>query len=273
MIDQINSYDFASLDGTNIHYQVSGMGPDLVMIHGFTFDIRCWDDQFETFVSQNQVLRYDLRGHGRSSPPTIKSYTYHDDLRNLVEILGIGSTCLIGHSLGGSIAINFALKYPEHTSALVLVDPGLGGFDWSGDVLTWMDSTWNAASVSGLEEAREVWLRGTPWKPALEIPEVAARVREMIRDYSGWHWMNDNPHEVPEIPAIQRLGDIQCPTLLIIGGRNPVDYHRLADTLENNVPNIRRVIIPSAGHAPNMEAPEEFNRKVTEFLSEIGHAA
>ena len=273
MNERTASYEFVAFDDMNIHYQVSGTGPALVMIHGFTFDFRCWEDQFETFVKQNQVLRYDLRGHGKSSHPTIKSYTYHDDLRNLVELLGIGSMCLIGHSLGGSIAINFALKYPEHTSALVLVDPGLGGFDWSGDLMSWMESTWNAASESSLEEAREVWLGGAPWKPALENPEVATRVKEMIWDYSGWHWMNEDPHEFPEIPAIQRLGEINCPTLLIIGGRNPSDYHRLADTIENNIADTRRVILPGVGHAPNMEAPGEFNRKVTKFLSDIGHAA
>ena len=273
MKERTASYDFVAFDDLNIHYQVSGMGPALVMIHGFTFDLRCWEDQFETFVKQNQVLRYDLRGHGRSSPPSMNSYTYHDDLRNLVDHMGISSACIIGHSLGGSIAINFALNYPESTSSLVLVDPGLGGFDWSGEVLTWMESTWNAASESSLEEAREVWLKGAPWKPALEIPEVSTRVREMIGDYSGWHWMNEDPHEIPEIPAIQRLSEIKCPTLLVIGGRNPQEYHRLADTIENNVADIRRIIIPSAGHAPNMESSKEFNRKVREFLSEIGHAA
>jgi len=106
---------FAEVNGTSLFYEVAGTGNTLVLIHGFGVDSRMWDDQFETLAQYYRVLRYDARGFGRSALPTSSGYTHQTDLKALLEHLEIASANILGLSMGGGVAINFALAYPEMT--------------------------------------------------------------------------------------------------------------------------------------------------------------
>lgn len=121
---------FIEVEGTRLYYEVAGSGRTMILIHGLTLDSRMWDDQFETFAQQYQVIRYDLRGFGKSGLPNSESYSYVDDQKALIDHLGVSHAYVIGLSLGGMIAIDFALEHPEATDALIPVDAVLGGFQW-----------------------------------------------------------------------------------------------------------------------------------------------
>lgn len=121
---------FADVNGTRLYYEIAGSGHPLVFIHGNTLDTRMWDDQFEVFSQQYRVLRYDIRGFGQSAVPTTEPYTHPADLRALMTHLGIDHAHIIGLSLGGAIAINFAVTYPESTDTFITVDAGLSGYQW-----------------------------------------------------------------------------------------------------------------------------------------------
>ena len=103
---------FADVNGTRLYYEMVGSGHPLVLVHGFTLDTRMWDDQFEMFAGRNQVVRYDLRGFGKSALPTTEPYSHPDDLRALMTHLGIEHAFIIGLSLGGAVAVDFAVTYP-----------------------------------------------------------------------------------------------------------------------------------------------------------------
>src|SRR2546423_13431038 len=122
---------FADVSGTRLYYELAGAGPPLVLIHGFSLDSRLWDEQFAAFARRHLVLRYDLRGFGRSAPPRGERYAHTHDLRALLEHLGVGPGVLLGLSLGGRVAIDFALEHPDLTRALIPVDAMLGGHRWS----------------------------------------------------------------------------------------------------------------------------------------------
>src|SRR5262245_970929 len=125
---------FADVNGTRLYYELAGAGHPLVLIHGFTLDIRMWDDQFEVFAQGYQVLRYDLRGFGKSAVPTDAPYSHPADLHALLTHLGIDHAYLIGLSMGGGIAIDFAVMDPNMTAALIPVDAALlGGYAWTKD--------------------------------------------------------------------------------------------------------------------------------------------
>ena len=104
--------------------------------------------------------------------------------------------------------------------------------------------------------------------PALANPEVAPRLAQIIGDYSGWHWLNDNPLRALAPPAVQRLDTLRVPTLIIMGERDFPDCHAIADTLHQRIPKAQKVVIPRVGHMSNMEAPERFNALVLGFLAE-----
>ncbi|GAG10762.1 unnamed protein product, partial [marine sediment metagenome] len=117
---------FAKVNGTCLYYEIAGSGDPLVLLHGFTGNTQWWDDQFEIFATHYQVIRYDIRGFGNSALPTRESYSHVDDLKALLENLGISRTHVLGLSMGGEIAIDFALVYPELTTALITVGSALG---------------------------------------------------------------------------------------------------------------------------------------------------
>jgi 3-oxoadipate enol-lactonase len=90
---------------------------------------------------------------------------------------------------------------------------------------------------------------------------------QILADYSGWHWVNDNPLRALDPPAVQRLDTIRMPTRIIIGERDFPDCHAVADTLHQRIPNARKVVIPRVGHMSNMEAPGRFNALLLDFLA------
>lgn len=125
---------FINVDNAQIYYEEMGTGKPLVMIHGGLLDRRMWDDQFAVFAGSYRVIRYDARGHGLSKAPS-GTYSHHEDLKKLLDALKVERAAIMGLSMGGYIAIDFALAYPDRVSALVLVAPGLTGYDFESEAL------------------------------------------------------------------------------------------------------------------------------------------
>ena len=100
----------------------------------------------------------------------------------------------------------------------------------------------------GVQATRDVWLDSPVFHPALEAPAVAPRLVQIMADYSGWHWLNDNPLRPLAPPAMQRLDTIRVPTLIILGERDYPDCHAIAATLHQRIPHARMVVMPHVGH-------------------------
>lgn len=258
---------FAELSGGRLYYEIAGSGQPLVFVHGFSLDARMWDDQFEAFASRYRVLRYDLRGFGRSDVPT-QPYSPADDLKALLTQVGMDRAHLVGLSLGGGIAVDFALAYPESLSALIPVDLALGGYQWSE---AWDQSVipiWKHGRGGNVEAARQLWIDHPLFAPALAGP-AGARLRQMMRDYSGWHWVHHDPGHGLEPPAAGRLGTIRTPTLVVLGEQDLPDFQAMANMLHQQIPGAQKAVLPGVGHMSNMESPERFNEVVLHFLEEI----
>ncbi|MFN8492534.1 MAG: alpha/beta hydrolase [Caldilineaceae bacterium] len=260
----------AKVNNTQLYYEVTGDGPSLVLIHGFNLDTRMWDDQFATFAQHYRVVRYDSRGFGKSALPTEEAYSHADDLKALLVYLGITQAHIVGLSMGGGIAIKFALTNPEMTTTLVVADSLLDGYETSE-----LDQTIGAiveqASAAGGKAVNALLLDHVIFAPALEQQLVRARLVEMVTENSGWHWVNNDPERAMKPPAIDRLQEIAAPTLIILGERDMADFHAIAATLQQKVPNAHVVIIPGVGHMSNMEAPVLFNKAVLSFLQHKTH--
>lgn len=258
---------FADVNGTHLYYEMAGSGHPLILIHEFALDTRMWDNQFEVFAQQNQVLRYDGHGYGKSEFPTTEAYDHSDDLRALMGHLGIDQAHLIGLSMGGRNAINFGLTYPEATDTLIAVDTGLDGYHGVGEPP--LRSIWRIAQQDGIEAAKTAWLHHPFFDAAREQAVVTTQLTQMVSTYSGWHWVNRDPGIVPAPVAIQRLDTIQAPTLIIMGERALPDLHGIASILAQGIPGAERVLMPGVGHLVNMEDPERFNEIVLGFLAEV----
>ena len=261
--------DMVTVNGTHLYYERAGTGHPLVLIHGFTLNTQMWEDQFAVFAQHYQTIRYDMLGFGRSALPAEEPFTAVDDLRALLDALGVSRTFVLGLSLGGSVAIDFALAYPDRTSALVLVDPALHGWQWSEAFSQSMHELEIVARTQGVEMARQRWLAHPFFLPARERPELAERLARIVASYSGWSWLHASSEQDANLPDPRPLERISIPTLLVMGQRDIDEFQAIADNIAGAIPRLTKLVLPGVGHMANMEAPEAFNEAVLRFLRRI----
>lgn len=257
-----------AVNGARLFYEAAGSGPTVVLIHGGNLDRRIWDPQFLAFAKEHRVIRYDARGFGRSSAADT-SYQAHEDLFALLAVLKVQHASLVGLSMGGRIAIDFALEYPSMVDRLVLASPGISGWQfWQFADTSWKPEARLARSRGDSVGMNWAWIKSV-MAPALEHPELAARIRELASDNSGY-WAgllrHGDPERVASPPALHRTGMLRAPTLLVVGTRDGWDAMQIADTLTADVRGLRRVMFEGAGHMVNMEQPARFTELVLEFL-------
>ncbi len=258
--------DFASINGTRLYYELAGSGEAVVLLNGFTLDTRMWDDQFGPLAERYQVLRYDMRGFGKSALPSATPYTQHGDLKTLLDFLEIKQAHLVGLSRGGAVALDFALSYSERAKKLVLIDPVCYGFQWSKEQSARDGEIWAKAAQSGIPAGKESWLTHPYFAPAHRQPAVAARLDQIINEYSGWHFVNSDTERHEDPPAAKRLNELKMPVLVMVGKEDVPDFQRITDFICDKVPQAKKVVINGAGHMSNMEAPVRVNKALLEFL-------
>lgn len=261
----------ASVNGTRLYYEVAGTGSPVVLVSGGgTLDRRQWDDQFDVLATRFRVIRYDIRGIGRSARPT-SEFSHHEDLRALLEFLNIKRAVVCGVSFGAVIAVDFTLDHANMVSGLVLAGAGL-----SRDKKASVESVLALSALAkkeGLERAITL-ITGMPSFVSPGNASARRRMREIYLDNRDVFeaefplitlWQPTMP------PASERLAQIRAPTLIVVGGNdNPVTAAG-SDELASLIIGVQKVVIADAGHMINMDAPAEFNRAVLAFLhSKVG---
>jgi len=260
------SRGFAAVNGAQLYYEDTGSGIPVVLIHGLCLNLRMWDAQLDALAQRFRVIRYDVRGFGKSSVPD-KPFRHADDLRALSDYLDAPAAHVVGLSMGGRIALHYALLYPEGIRSLVLVDSALDGFDWHDSWNTSLDAIEARGRRDGAEAANRMWLNHELFTATRERPECSAALAEILRYDSGWIWLNASLARGIHPPARTRLAEIRVPTLVIVGERDLPDFHAIADILAAGIPNATKVEIPRVGHMSNMEDPAAFNYLLMEFLT------
>jgi 3-oxoadipate enol-lactonase len=257
---------FADVNGTRLYYEIAGHGDPVVLIHGLCLDTRMWDDQFDALADRYRVIRYDVRGFGKSAVPTGEAFRHADDLRALLDCLAAPAAHIVGLSMGGRIALHHALLYPEATRSLVLVDSALDGFAWSGGWIASLNTIEDCARRDGARAANAMWLEHELFAPARERPACAGKLAQIVGDCSGWNWLHASPAIGIDPPVADRLVDIRMPTLVVVGERDLPDFLTIADALAEGIPSAAKAVMPGAGHMSNMEDAAEFNALLLNFL-------
>jgi pimeloyl-ACP methyl ester carboxylesterase len=257
-----------------LHSEVAGEGPEIVLLHEGICDSRMWDPQWETFTRSHRVLRFDFRGYG-SSPLVPGRFSSGRDVLGLMDRHGFERVALVGVSVGGRVALEVAVAAPERVTALVLVGSGLPDHEWSEEMkATWEaeEAALEAGDVDGaIEVTLRTWVDG-PRRTAGDVdPSVRAHVGEMQRRaIEQWLPLEDEVHEELLVEDVgQRLGEIRVPTLVLVGGEDVPDIQAIAARLAREIPDARLETIPDTAHVPSMERPEEFDRLVLGFLEGV----
>jgi 3-oxoadipate enol-lactonase len=261
-----------TVDGTTLAYRTAGCGHPLVFLHAGIADSRLWDRQLERFADDYRVVAYDLRGYGESSLPD-EPYAHHRDLGRVLDSLGVEAAHLVGASMGGAVAVDFALTAPERITSLTLVAPALGGYRFTDDAT---HEGWEAAGAAfeagdfgrAATIESDLWLAG-PDRTLDDVDEdVRALVRSMLlQSYEHQH------HEPPETsldpPAIHRLADLRVPVLLVSGALDRPDMDAIAARIEADAPSVKREVVDDAAHLPSLERPSAFDRLLHDFLDGV----
>jgi pimeloyl-ACP methyl ester carboxylesterase len=256
---------FIPVNNGQLYYEKTGSGPPVIFLHGICLDHRMWQHQIDYFSKSYTCINVDLRGFGKSSLPTQTPYSFHEDIKVLVDSLHTTEpVMLIALSMGGKAAVNFSLAYPKQTKALVLADVAVDGYhfrDFRLDVVS------NVAREKGVDSANQFFLNNALFASAKNDTAVFNRLRAMILSYSGWQWVHKNPMVGLTPPAIEQLEQIKAPVLIITGEKDIWDFQQIADILHNNIKQSVKKQILDAGHMCNMEKPDVFNRLVFDFLT------
>jgi len=228
------------------------------------------DAQFERFSKAYQVIRFDLRGFGRSNLPA-GSFSNIENVRSVIDFLQLDSVFLVGISFGGMIALDFSLAYPDSVEALILGAPSVSGASPSERVKRFWEEEEEALDRGDVEGATELNLRMWVDGPCRNPNQVNPAVRKQVRDMQLAIFRKEIPDDIEEIaaspPAINRLGEVALPVQLMIGELDLEEKHTLVDRMISEIAGSRKVVIPGVAHMLNMEHPDVFNQRVLEFLS------
>lgn len=258
---------FAEVNGTRLYYEFAGSGETVVLLHAFMLDGRMWDDQFDALAGEFRAIRYDARGFGRSALPKAgEPYSHVDDLAALLAKLEAGTPHVVGASMGGRFALDYAVTHPDAVRSVAVIDTVVSGWQWSQEWLASYAPIVAAGRRGDIPEAKQLWLDHPVFAPAREHPEVAARLRLMVAEYSGWHLVHPSTERPVAPPALQQLGRVTKPTLVVVGSRDLTEFQRIAEQVERGVARGTRATVPGAGHVANMEAPDTVTRALREFL-------
>ncbi|HEX8138626.1 MAG TPA: alpha/beta fold hydrolase [Pyrinomonadaceae bacterium] len=259
----------ASVNGTRLAYEIRGEGRTVVLIHGGLVDSRMWDDQFDALAHRYRVIRYDLRGFGKSAFPT-GPYSHVEDLYALLKFLKVERASLVGLSLGGMIATDLALEHPEMVDRLILTSSALRGYQSPRNEQT--IAVGKAAEERGMQSAIELWLEHPFFATGKGNASYQRRMRSMLADnFRYWGpWGPELKSVVvtwPKPATIERLSEIRAPTLIVVGDRDAANILAIADLLAAKIAGAHKVTIKNVSHHLNMEKPREFNKVVLDFLA------
>ena len=261
------------INGTVLHYTLQGSGETLVLMHAGVADSRGWKHQLEALAQDYQVLTYDLRGYGQSKMPANQLYAHHEDLYALLTHLGIQSAYLVGMSMGGKIAINFTLTYPEMVQCLILIGSALTGYQLQGEYLEKMwtlagEAFDNGEQMRAAEIEMETWLVGS----GRAVDDVPADVRTLVSEMIQRSYVHEIEAEeakekemLPPLP-VQRLNEIKVPALVLVGEYDVPVMHDIATKLEIEIPNSQKIVLKNTAHLPNVEIPAVLNQHICDFL-------
>jgi len=242
--------------GVSIYYESHGVGPALLLSHGYGATSRMWDGQVAALADNYRVILWDMRGHGQSGDPRNPALYSQaltvDDMAAVLDASGEDRAIIGGLSLGGAMSLAFHLAHPRRMRALLLCDTGPGFRNPEAR------RQWNERALARADalEAKGLADSGGGAETRLgrhrSAQGLAGAARGMLTQEGS--------------SLIDSLPQIAVPTLVLVGSE---DRHFLgaADYMARKIPGAQKVVIPDAGHAANLDQPEAFNRAVGAFLA------
>ncbi|SHF79381.1 alpha/beta fold hydrolase [Streptoalloteichus hindustanus] len=244
-------------------HDVTGSGRPVVLLHSSAADRRMWDPQVDALVAAgHRVVRPDFRGFGDTPPAP--AFSDAEDVRDLLDELGVGPAAVVGASFGGSVAQEFAARWPDRVTKLVLLCAGMRGAAETPDATAYRERKEKLVAARDLDALVE--LDTGTWLGPEADERARAALRTMRRRSAEVAFALDGTMD--RRFADVDLAAITAPTLVVSGAHDLDYFGAIAGVLAERVPNARHVTLPWAGHLPSVERPEEVSALVVDFLHE-----
>jgi len=269
-----------SANGTDMNYELAGEGECLTLIHGFTDNLNMWFGQTPQFSKTCKVLTYDVRGFGLTERQESRAEVagddavpysiglFADDLRELLRALDIESVCVLGYSMGGRIALEFALRYPEMTRGVIFSNSGIGA-------PVAPDMVERRKMMEGVLEMADINMIAEIMTAASFSPDFGQTNPEAYQKYKDIKLQNDPADYlsvmrmlVGAVDSLPDLARLACPALIIAGERDGLMEPEAVEHMKTAIKGADVVMLPT-GHASAIEMPEEYNRAVLDFIARL----
>ena len=223
-----------------------GPGDVLVLLHEGVGDARMWDPVWSRLTSDHRVIRYDVRGFGRSAAAT-EEFALLDDLRAVLAHFGVETAHVVGCSMGGGTALEFALAEPDRVKSLTLLCPGIGGYPYPATPE--LDEACEALAEAGDDEGI-IGLLLDVWARAGDDPLVTDLMQSAMQAWEG-----EEEFEREGEPTFDRLGDLRAPAVLMVGDLDDAALIASNEEAATRIPGCALIRMPGVDHYPTVRAP------------------
>jgi 3-oxoadipate enol-lactonase len=224
-----------------------GSGPALVLLHEGVGDSRMWDPVWPELTATCRAIRYDVRGYGRS-PAATEEYTLLGDLQSVLDHFEVSGAHVVGCSMGGRTALEFALAEPGRVKSLVLLCPGIGGYPYLDDPE--LEAECEALAAAGDEQGTVQVMLGV-WGAAGPDPLVTDLMRSAVRA-----WAREDRLEQEGEPSFDRLGELRAPTVIMVGDKDLASLIASNEAAAERIPGCQLIRMPGVDHYPTVREPK-----------------
>jgi len=257
-----------NINGIEIYYEVHGEGDAILLVHGHPFDHTMWNPQIEAFSKKYRVIAPDLRGYGKTAIAPAGFEDYATDMLLLMDVLGIENFHVAGLSQGGQFIMEIYRQAPARVKSLILADT-FAGLD-TPEAKQIRYNAANKMEAEGMESyANESIYKMIRREHVDTMPEVAAHVMGMMKataPLGAATAMRARCERIDYLNIV--LPTITCPTLIVVGRQDEFTPVAKAEEMHHAIKGSKLAVIEDAGHMPNLEHPEEFNKIVLDFLED-----
>lgn len=265
---------YINVNQGRLFYEELGKGESLIFVHGHSFDLHEWDPQFFEFAKKYRVIRYDVRGYGKSSMPSEFSNNKHaDDLAALMDALHINKAHLVGLSMGGFISTDFLALHQDRLLSVTLASGDLYNHEgpsvaWSPEKLEEQRNKNKAYINKGIFVNKKEWFDGLTMHNDTLVKALRKPIWNMIYKWDAWQPTHIEPRYLLGYDAVPLLQNskINVPVMVLTG---EYDYKGKPRKIETIITSAHSEIVPRSGHVSNLENVEGFNQKLADFLSGI----
>jgi 3-oxoadipate enol-lactonase len=246
-------------DDIELYYEMHGEGEPIIFSHGWMCDCSVWNSQIEFFSKNYKVIAFDQRGHGKSDKPkaNYSIETLLNDLHSLIQKLDFEKVILVGHSIGGMVALLFTLNHPDRVSKLTLVGAS-AKMTFSGYIQLWIMmhifsyETFIRGMIDILYYEPSEQVKKEAFDRAMKTPKFVTYncVTEFMKNYD----------------IRSQVSKIKVPTLIVVGGKDKATPVEMSQYLNKEIEGSKLQIIPDSKHMVMIDKPKELNGIMEEFI-------